>query len=391
MRECRTGIAGPSLRLRHSADRNDSRTESPSGNEYIFIHRKADEGQSSKPGLRQTSAHPFFYCDGRMNSTLPVRSLLLAPMVALSHRALRELILSFGGLDLAFTEMASAGAVTAHSLYDRYFLDVDPLPNGTIFQFYTTKPELLPEALGMVAERGAFGADINFGCAAPRILQAGGGAAWMREPEKAADLVRLARLGWAASLSAKLRIGLDDDYGRLLDFCLRLAEAGLDFLTLHPRLEGQKFRRKGRWDYVARLVEDLSIPVMGNGDVRGWADWSRWMAEAKPAGIMIGREAVRRPWIFALIRGLEADPAFELTVDLRETAFQFLDLVEALLPPEFHESRAKKFFDYYADNFTFAHHLKCRLQNSSDIPAMRRVLDEYLAEVPSDRQTVQRG
>lgn len=212
----------------------------------------------------------------------------------------------------------------------------------------------------------------------------------MREPKKAAELVRLARSAWEGSLSAKLRIGAEDDYGRLLGFCQGLVEAGLDFLTLHPRLEGQKFRRRGRWDYVSRLVEDLPIPVVGNGDVRAYADWKRWMDEARPAGIMIGREAARRPWIFTLIRGLEKDPSFELPVDLRKTAFRFLELLEGLLPPEFHESRAKRFFSYYCDNFSFAHHIKTGLQKAPDLESMRRTLDAYLAEVPGDRLRVER-
>ena len=330
-------------------------------------------------------------------------------MVALSHRALRELILGFDagggdrglpraegpdfprGLDLAYTEMASAAALLAHSAFDESFIDAGPEPAKVIYQFYTTKSERLPEALSLVADRGVFGADINFGCSAPHILRAGGGAAWMREPKEAADLVRLARSSWTASLSAKLRIGAEDDYERLRDFCLGLVEAGIDFLTLHPRLEGQKFRRSGRWDYVGRLVEDLPLPVVGNGDIRGFDEWSRWMAEAKPAGIMIGREAVRRPWIFAFIRGREADPAFELRVDLRETAFRLLDLVEARLPPEFHESRAKRFFSYYCDNFSFAHHLNVKLQRAVDLGSMRTILDEYLAEMPGDRMKIDRG
>jgi tRNA-dihydrouridine synthase len=310
-------------------------------------------------------------------------------MVGLSHRALRELILGFGGMDLAFTEMASAGAVVARSRFDEWYLDAGPSPERVIYQFYTTKPERLPEALAMVADRGAFGADINFGCSAPQILRAGGGAAWMREPVKAFALAARARETCSASLSAKLRIGTEDDYERLKDFCLGLVEAGLDFLTLHPRLEGQRFRRKSRWDYVARLAAELPVPVVGNGDVQGWEDYATWMEEARPAGIMIGREAARRPWIFALIRGLEADRDFELRVDLRQVAFDFLDLVESRLPFDFHESRAKKFFVWFADNFTWAHLMRTRLQNAPDPGAMRLILDDYFAEVPGDRYRVE--
>lgn len=340
-----------------------------------------------QPDERRTAGAP-----GRVR--LPPRALILAPMVALSHRALRELILGFEkepALDLAYTEMASAAGLVSNSPYNDCFLDAAPRPERVVYQFYTTKAERLPEALARVADRGVFGADINFGCSAPHILKAGGGAAWMREPEKAAELARAARGVWKASLSAKLRIGAEDDYGRLLDFCRGLVDAGLDFLTLHPRLEGQKFRRRGRWDYVARLVADLPLPVVGNGDVRSWADFRRWMGEADPAGIMIGREAARRPWIFSLLRGLDRDPGFELEVDLRGTALRFLELLEGLLPPEFHESRAKKFFFYYCDNFSFGHHLKWKIQNAPDLGSMRRALEDYFAELPGEARRIERG
>jgi tRNA-dihydrouridine synthase len=164
---------------------------------------------------------------------------------------------------------------------------------------------------------------------------------------------------------------------------------GLDFITLHPRLEGQKFRRKGRWDFVERLAAELPIPVVGNGDVLSHRDWAARVAEAKPAGIMIGRGAARRPWIFSLIRGKAASPDFSMKVDLEGTAYRFLELVETRLPPEFHLTRARRFFFYYSDNFSFAHHLKWKLDNAPDLNAMRSILAEYFAEVPGDRVRIE--
>jgi tRNA-dihydrouridine synthase B len=324
---------------------------------------------------------------------LPFRpgALFLAPMVGLSHRALRELILEFGGLDYAYTEMASAAAVVSGSPYEGCYLDAGPEPEMVVYQLYATKPERLPEALALLRERPAFGADINFGCAAPHITKAGGGAAWMREPGKAWELVRAARSVWGRILSAKIRLGLDDDYGRLADFVRGLAEAGADFVTLHPRFEGQKFRRSGRWDLLARLAEEMPLPIVGNGDIRGWVDYRRRLDEARPAGIMIGREAARRPWIFALLRGKEKSEDFSVEVDLRATALRMLDLIEARLIEEFRLTRAQRFFYYYADNLSYAHHIKWKLVNAASIAEMRLELESYFKEVPGDRVSRQAG
>jgi tRNA-dihydrouridine synthase B len=323
-----------------------------------------------------------------MKQALPDRALLLAPMVALSHRALRELILEFGGLDIAYTEMASAAAVVSGSPFEGCYLDAGPEPEKVVYQLYATRPERLPEALAYLKDRPVYGADINFGCAAPHITKAGGGAAWMREPEKAFDLVKGARSAWDRSLSAKIRLGQDEDYQRLADFVRGIAEAGIDYVTLHPRFEGQKFRRQGRWDLLARLAAEMTIPIVGNGDIRLWSDYKKRIEETKAAGIMIGREAVRRPWIFALLHGKEESADFAMEVDLRATAFRMLDLIEARLIEEFRLTRAQRFFFYYADNFAYAHYIKWKLVNAPDLGTMRRELDSYFEEMPSDRMRI---
>jgi tRNA-dihydrouridine synthase B len=320
-----------------------------------------------------------------MKRPFPPGSLFLAPMVALSHRALRELILEFGGLDLAYTEMASAAAIVSGSPYEDCYLDALPCPEKVVYQLYATKAERLLEAHARLRGRPVFGVDLNFGCAAPHITQAGGGAAWMREPEKAFALVRSARAIWDSHLSAKIRLGQDEDYGRLADFVRGLAEAGADYVALHPRFEGQKFRRQGRWDLLARLVQEMPIPIVGNGDIRLWSDYKRRVEEGGAAGLMIGREAVRRPWFFALLRGREKSESFSLEVDLRATALRMLELIESLLIAEFRVTRAQRFFYYYADNFSYAHYIKWKLVNAPDLDTMRRELDAYFEEVPSDR------
>ncbi len=321
--------------------------------------------------------------------------LLLAPMVGLSHRPLRTLAFGFGGLDFAFTEMASAGGYVSGAPFEEYWLDTMPRPAATGIQFYTIKPEHLEAACRRVsALPGALlprAIDINFACSAPHIKRAGGGSDWMTRPEEAYNLVRLARASWPGLLTAKIRSGQDDDYGRLSEFCSGLAGAGLDLLSIHPRLDSQKFRRKARTDHIARLAAELSIPVVGNGDVRTVADWKAMKDACGPAGVMIGREAVRRPWIFALIRGAAREPGFTLEIDRFEVAERLLDLVAAELPPEWHVKAARAFFHYYSDNFSFAHHLKWKLVNAPDIASMRSLLAVYFGEVPQDRISVERG
>lgn len=325
----------------------------------------------------------------------PDGALLLAPMVGITDRAFRSLVAELSPPDYAFTEMAGVEGFITGSAEDAIYTDPRPDPARTSVQFYAKQPERLALACGKLAglpeEIRPAGVDINFGCAAPRIRKAGGGAAWSADPDGAVRLVEAARAAWPGWLSAKLRSGPDEDPDRLLDHCRRLESAGLDFLTLHPRTDSQKFRRAANHRLTGLLAAELRIPVVANGDLRERSHADRLHSEQAPAALMIGREAARRPWIFAILRGSEpcgtANPGMvaDGRIDRIAVAFRYLDLVDADLPEAWKAEHARRVMAYYAEGFSFAHHLKWNLVNAPGIVAMRAVLREYLAEVPQDR------
>lgn len=316
---------------------------------------------------------------------------MLAPMVELSHRPLRELIARFGGCDRYYTEMSSAAAYLNEAPYDRWFMDAQPEPAETAVQFYSPDAARMAGAIRkLVAERESAGialggVDLNFGCSVSQIERLGAGIRWMKDPEGAADLVSRAREALpGAILSAKLRLGYEESGDELLRFCSGLVGAGLDYLVLHPRLKDQKFRRLGKWGYVRDLAWALPVPVIGNGDVRGFDGYLAAVDEYGAAGVMIGREAARRPWIFALIRGKEADPCFSLDIPVMDVGLAMLGLIRSLLPEVFHLSRARRFFFYYCDNLSFAHHLRFKIQNAASMDEIETLFRAYFIEVPAD-------
>lgn len=329
-------------------------------------------------------------------SILPHHALMLAPMVELSNRPLRELIASFGSPDRSYTEMTSASGYLAHSPFDRWFTDSLPDPERTVVQFYDTEIEPIARAAQrLYEERHASGLalggiDANFGCSAPQIERAGGGVSWMKDASRAAMLVKaIKQAAPGIPVSAKLRLGYEESESALVDFCLALQEAGADYLVIHPRLKHEKFRRSGRWPYIAAVSRSLHIPIVGNGDVRSTEHYRAAMEQYGASGVMIGREAVRRPWIFSLIRGQEADSAFTLQVPVEATGLRMLSLIRQYLPPPFHTSRARRFFFYYCDNLAFGHHLRFAIQNTDSLDDMERLFRRYFEEVPADRAKVE--
>jgi tRNA-dihydrouridine synthase len=334
-------------------------------------------------------------------------------MAELSHRALRELIEQCGppgtgpACDEYFTEMISAPGILAGGPFEKWYLDAGPCPERLVYQLSGADAERLAAAAALLDRHECAGIDINMGCAAPAITRTGAGVRWMEDPDRAGMMVERVRKMTKKRLSVKIRLGPVEDFDFLVRFCRRLEAGGVERITLHPRTAGEKFRRKARWDYVGRLRRELGIPVAGNGDMSGAADLLRRVASGDCDAVMAGRAAVRAPWIFALARRMEAaapgagmetvtaagtavaGPAADekFVVDLEETALRFLDLLSRYQPPEFHLSRARRFFRYYCDNFIWAEYLRNLVNRQETLEGIGTVIHTYCTEHPEERET----
>jgi tRNA-dihydrouridine synthase len=306
-------------------------------------------------------------------------------MAGLSHRSLRELVESFGGCDLYFSEMLSAPAVVSGGPYEKWYLNDGPAPERLVYQLCGASGEELAAAAAALEPSAAQGIDINMGCSAPAITRLGSGAAWLSRPHEAALALRAVRKASAKRLSVKLRIGPCDDFDALVRFCALLVDEGVDALTLHPRTTKEKLKRRARWEYIPRLAALLPIPVAGNGDIDSASLCKRRIKEENCAALMLGRLAVREPWIFAR---LKAGTAWDgRAVNLEECALRFLELLERWQPPEYFQSRARLFFRYFCANAAWGTWLYNRLLREDRPEGMARVLHAYFKEAgDSDTQ-----
>jgi tRNA-dihydrouridine synthase len=310
---------------------------------------------------------------------------LLAPMAELSHRALRELIEGFGGCDAYFSEMISAGALLAGGPFEAWYIDGGPRPEKLVYQLAGADSRRIVRAAALLDRLECAGIDLNMGCSAPMIRKTGAGVAWMASIDRAGELVAQVRRAVKRRLSVKLRTGFQEDFDYLVCFCRRLEAEGAEFITLHPRTAGEKFRRSARWDYVGALRQELGIPVAGNGDIASAAELCR-RAEGPCDAVMAGRAAVRQPWIFARARALETQrppPRANFHADqvnLEETGLRFLELLACHQPPEFHLSRARRFFSFFCDNLKWGNYLKNLLNREENLSGIERAWRAYFAE-----------
>ena len=308
-------------------------------------------------------------------------SFLLAPMAELSHRALRELIEGFGGCDGYFTEMISAPALLAAGPFEKWYLDNGPCPEKLVYQLVGADSEHIAGAAALLDRLECAGIDLNMGCCAPLIRKTGGGITWMASVDRAGELVKRVRQLVKRRLSVKIRIGLTDDFAYLVNFCHRLEAEGVELITLHPRTAKEKLKRLARWDYVGALRGELHIPVVGNGDVAD-AEGLVNRAAGPCDGVMVGRAAVRQPWIFAQARkwGVGSGEWGMRGEVIEETGLRFLELLGRWQPPEFHISRARRFFGFFCDNLKWGTYLKNQLNRQESLSGMEGVWRDFFRE-----------
>jgi len=289
-------------------------------------------------------------------------------MAELSHRALRELIEGFGGCDEYFSEMISAPALLAGGPFERWYIEGGPKPEKLVYQLVGAETGQITEAAALLDRLECAGIDLNMGCSAPLIRKMGAGVAWMGSVDRAGGLIHTVRKAVKRRLSVKLRTGLTDDFDYLVKFCRRLESEGVDLITLHPRTAKEKFKRRAKWDYVGALRGELRIPVAGNGDIADSEELIR-RASGPCDAVMVGRAAVRQPWIFA--REKAAVPLLE------ETGLRFLELLARWQPPEFYISRARRFFGFYCDNLKWGNYLKNLINREDSLSGIEKIWREY--------------
>jgi tRNA-dihydrouridine synthase len=318
-------------------------------------------------------------------------------MAEISHRALRELIEHFNVTgeqcpDEYFSEMLSAGAVTQSGPFEAYYLDSGPCPEKFVYQICGAKTEALVRAAAFLDTKECLGIDINMGCSAPAIIKSGSGGGWLSRYEESAAMVRAVRAVTSKRLSIKMRLcgggeGVGNDFDLLVRFAKMLEDEGVQLITLHPRTTKGKFNTEAKVNYVGELAALLKIPVAGNGFIPTAAALSRYINEGRYHALMIGRLAVKQPWIFAQARSGDVAPSkIDASIfDGEELALLFLELLMRYQPKEFLMSRAQRFFGYYCSNFKWGEHFKNLLFREKTIPAMQAVIKNFFKEVPEER------
>ena len=227
--------------------------------------------------------------------------LALAPMQYVTNAAFMRVLAHYGAPDYFFTEYFR---VHAHTRLDRHILEsITETDTGrpVFAQLIGHDPALLAQTARALLAYPVAGIDLNLGCPAPKVYRKKVGGGLLSDPALVSDILRALREAVPGLLTVKMRIGFDssEHIERLLEV---LDEHDVDLLSLHGRTVAEGYRSEVHYDVIARAVRSVRCPVLANGNVTSAARAASVLSETGARGLMIGRHAVRNPWIFRQCR-----------------------------------------------------------------------------------------
>jgi len=301
-------------------------------------------------------------------------------MAGITHSAFRRLLSDFGGYGALFTEMLAAKMVVNESLENSPWLKRRPGDGKVIYQLLVVDTVNLARCVDHLAPVSGDGIDINLACPAATVQVQGGGSNLFDDPERLRAIFRVIRQRFNGPLLVKIRLGRPTpDWREVLSDRLRLFEdEGIDAITMHPRFAEESLNRySARHDIHAELTRQTRLPVIASGDITGigyMQDKGAFFSTC--SGLMIGRMAAARPWIFAQWHNPD------LEVDPPEVWERYCDYLEDDFVPARALIKLKLFTPYFARNYIFGHALSTAVQGASEWPTARERATRFLASSP---------
>jgi tRNA-dihydrouridine synthase B len=332
----------------------------------------------------------------------------LAPMAGMTDTAFRRLVKRKGGCGLVVTEMVSAEGLVRGIDRTLEYAEYTEEERPVSIQIFGGDPATMADAAQIVEGMGADVVDINMGCPVPKIAKHNAGCSLMREPAHAANIVRAMAGAVRIPVTVKMRAGWDERDISAPDLARRVEDAGAAAIAVHGRTAAQSYSGESDWNLIARVAQGVTIPVFGSGDCVEPGDITRRLGHDGIGGVLVGRGALRNPWIFAQAAqeaaGRRVDPP---ALDVRgRFLLDYIDLLlservdeaagfrhdapcqrEALLAPARGRERwvinkLRALGSWYTKGLDNGSHLRVAINGALSIPELRQLVEDFFVSRP---------
>ena len=309
--------------------------------------------------------------------------LILGPMAGVTDWAFRTVCAELGA-NITVTEMVSSRALVYQDQKSRKLLRKN---EGSLCgaQIFGNNPEIMAQAAVLALEiSGCDFLDINMGCPMPKIANSGDGCGLMRTPELAGKIVEAVVKAVEVPVTVKCRLGWDKGNINVLDFTKRMEDAGAAMVTVHGRTRAMLYSGVADWDYIRKVKEQLSIPVIANGDVVDAQSALRCLKWTGADGIMIGRATFGDPWIFqqvsAAMAGQEV-PERPILKDRIAVAVKQFELSEQDHGEHIACLEARKHFAWYLRGVRNASYYKKEITSMNKMEDIYRIAKDIVRDL----------
>ncbi len=292
--------------------------------------------------------------------------MVLAPMAGYTDHPFRQLCRE-NGAGLVFTELISAEGLVRSNEATRFLLKNVIQDKPIAVQLFGNNEHTISRAAKLLDEHSPDFIDINMGCSVPKVCKNGSGADLLRDPVKIYNIIYSTVKNSNSKITAKIRIGWNEELKNYRDVVNALTDAGVSFITVHGRTKTQQFKGLADWNIIEEIASFSKVPIIGNGDVVSYQDGISKKQKYNCAGIMIGRACIGNPWIF--------NGKIPTVEEKLKTAIRHIVMME-----DFYGSHgitlSRKHIARYLSNFKNSSVLRCRIFQTTNLEEIKAILCE---------------